>query len=412
MAFTEEITERKKAEEQLRQSHTELAAALQTLQEAQDQLVRQERLAAVGQLAAGIAHDFNNILAVILLYAQMMMAQSQLPPWETEAVATIEKQTKTAAHLVQQILDFSRQAMIAKKNLDWLPLLKEQAKLLTHTLPEHITVTFETDAAGPYTVHADAARLQQLVLNLAVNARDAMPSGGELRIELNKLKLTAAQEELPGGDWLRLRVSDSGTGIPPEDQPYLFEPFFTTKAPGQGSGLGLAQAQGIVLQHDGRIEFATEVGQGTTFTVYLPAAAEAATPEAASSPTAGGRQETILVVEDNKTVRQALIASLEALNYRTTAVNNGREALNYLQAHPNQVEAILSDMIMPVMGGAELFAEIQRQPRPVPMVIVTGHQMDAEMEEMLAQGLAGWLPKPINLDGLAALLEQALSRKT
>jgi PAS domain S-box-containing protein len=286
-----DVTGQKETEWELRQSHAELAAALQNLQDAQAQLIQQERLAAVGQLAAGIAHDFNNILAVILLYAQMMNRSSQLPPWETEAVVTIEQQTKTAAQLVQQILDFSRRSMMEKRTLDWLPLLKEQVRLLRHTLPDNITVSLQAAPTGGYMVRADAARLQQMVLNLAVNARDAMPDGGELRLELDKLDLTAAQDSLPAGSWLRLRVSDTGQGITEEDSQHIFEPFFTTKPPGQGSGLGLSQAQGIVLQHDGRIELTTAVGQGTTFTIYLPAVAEEPELVAAPATTESGRRE-------------------------------------------------------------------------------------------------------------------------
>jgi PAS domain S-box-containing protein len=403
VAVKEDITERKQAEEALRRSNEELLTT-------QKQLIQQERLAAVGQLAAGIAHDFNNILAVILLYAQMMNRSSHLPPWETEAVVTIEKQTKTAAQLVQQILDFSRRSMMEKRTLDWLPLLKEQVRLLRHTLPDNITVTLQTGAGGPFMVCADAARLQQMLLNLAVNARDAMPDGGELRLELDKLDLAAAQDSLLAGSWLRLRVSDTGQGITPEDSQHIFEPFFTTKPPGQGSGLGLSQAQGIVLQHDGGIEFTTEIGQGTAFTIYLPAVAGEAELVAAPAAAQSGQRETVLLVEDNDIVRQALVASLQALNYEVTAVSNGREALDYLQANPDQVDAILSDMIMPIMGGAELFRQVQRLARPIPMIIITGHRMNEELDSLVTQGLVGWLMKPVNLDGLADLLEQALRR--
>ena len=374
------------------------------------QLVQQERLAAVGQLAAGIAHDFNNLLAVILLYTQMMMEQSQLPPWETEAIATMEKQVKTAAHLVQQILDFSRRAMLQKNELDWLPLLKEQMKLLTHTLPENIVVTLTVQALGPYLVRADASRLQQMVLNLAINARDAMPNGGQLYFELDKLTLTEAEGDLAAGTWVRLQIGDTGEGVAEEDRPYIFEPFFTTKEPGKGSGLGLAQAHGIVLQHEGHIAFETAVNQGTTFTIYLPFVGEVAqsaplTPQPLAQ--AGG-QESVLLVEDNEAVRQALTTSLQVLNYQVTAVANGQEAIDFLQANPDQVDIILSDMIMPDMGGAELFQQVQQQARPIPMVIITGHRLNKELDKLLAQGLSGWLAKPSSLYDLAGLLDKTL----
>ena len=236
--------------------------------------------------------------------------------------------------------------------LDWRNLLEGQTNLLRSALPDNIRISLRVDPPGPYIIHADAARLQQMILNLAINARDAMPQGGVLQLWLDRLTLSQAQDNLPAGNWLRLRVIDNGEGISNGVQPYVFEPFFTTKEPGKGSGLGLSQAQGIVLQHDGRIEFATVVRNGTTFTIYLPAHGEAESAVTPSEPAASGRRETILLAEDNDTMRAALLSGLEALNYQVAGAANGREALNYLEAHPGQVAAILSDMVMPVMGGA------------------------------------------------------------
>jgi two-component system, cell cycle sensor histidine kinase and response regulator CckA len=402
-----DISDRKQAEESLRQSHAELAAALQALQDAQAQLVQQERLAAVGQLAAGVAHDFNNILAAIILYAQLMQ-QPISPQWAQEGLETIETQAKTGARLVEQILDFSRRSMLEKGTLDWLPILKEQIRLLVHTLPENIKLSFTAAQPANYIIHADATRLQQVLLNLALNGRDAMPNGGELRITLDKLDLTEPQGKLTVGSWLQLCVSDTGQGIPEKDRPYIFEPFFTTKPPGKGSGLGLSQVQGIVMQHGGQIEFVTAVNQGTTFTIYLPAIAQKMPAAPAEIEVAHGQQETILVVEDNEAVRLALIASLELLNYQVVAVENGRDALDYLAQQSSSIDLILSDMIMPIMGGAELFQHIRQQPLPIPMVLITGHQMDKKLNELMAQGLSGWIAKPLELGKLGHLVGKAL----
>ena len=398
----QDITERKQAEAALRQSHEELLTA-------QEQLVQQERMAAVGQLAAGIAHDFNNMLAIIMLYAQMMKSNSDLAEWETKAVTIIDEQTKMAAKMVQQILDFGRRSMMEKRPLNLLPLLQEQVALLTRTLPDNVTVTLTTHAPGPYMVCADATRLQQIVLNLAVNARDAMPSGGALRFELDKFDLAQANGKLTAGSWLRLCVSDTGQGIPEDKRAYIFEPFFTTKPPGKGSGLGLSQTQGIVLQHDGHIKVETAVNKGTTFTIYLPTIADAEETAVVAAPTTpSGAQQTILLVEDNPVVRQALVESLQGLNYQVTAVANGQEALDLLQANADEVDIILSDLVMPAVGGTQLFQQVQQQTQPIPMVIITGHQMDKELNELVAQGLTGWLTKPVNLDDLATLLQKAI----
>jgi two-component system cell cycle sensor histidine kinase/response regulator CckA len=237
---------------------------------------QQERLAAVGQLAAGIAHDFNNIMAAIVLYAQMTTRMEGLPTVVWERMETIDQQARYATKLIQQILDFSRQAVLERRPLDLIPLLKEHVKLLKRTLPESIEVRldYEPDEyATPFTVNADPTRMQQMVTNLALNARDAMPLGGQLCIGLERitvrLKESPLLPEMEPGDWVRLTMSDSGTGIPPDVLPHIFEPFFTTRAP-LGSGLGLAQVHGIVGQHGGRIDVDTQVGRGTTFTIYLP----------------------------------------------------------------------------------------------------------------------------------------------
>jgi two-component system cell cycle sensor histidine kinase/response regulator CckA len=236
--------------------------------EIQAQLQQQERLAAVGQLAAGIAHDFNNIMASIVLYAQMVARSPELPECDQERMAVINQQAWHASQLIQQILDFSRRAVLERRSLDVLSLLKEHVKLLERTLPEHIRTELNY-GQDEYTVQADPTHVQQMVTNLAVNARDVMPSGGTLRIGLERITVEPRKSpilpEMEAGKRIRLTVSDTGTGIPPDVLPHIFEPFFTTKEPGEGSGLGLAQVHGIVGQHGGRIDVETQVGEGTTF---------------------------------------------------------------------------------------------------------------------------------------------------
>ena len=384
---------------------TDLKQAQQKLEEAQDQLVQQERLAAIGQLAAGIAHDFNNILAVLLLYAQLMGQSDKLPKWEKEAISIIEKQTKVAANLVEQILDFSRQSILERVKLNWLPLLKEQMQLLQRTLPEYIDLTFRYSEADMYMVLGDSPRLQQMVLNLALNSRDAMPNGGELVFELSKVDLQEEKAGVPAGQWVKLQVRDTGEGIDEGTRRYIFEPFFTTKEPGKGSGLGLSQVQGIVAQHDGHIVLKTAVNQGTTFSIYLPAIATAPPPPPMTSDFGPiGQQETILLVEDNPTVRIAMEGTLDALNYQVITAEHGLDAITILEKDVDRIDLILSDMIMPKMGGAELLRHIYQEGWSVPMVIMTGHHLKEELDALLTLGLHSWVTKPVSLENLAQLL--------
>ncbi len=238
------------------------------------ELRQQERLAAVGQLAAGIAHDFNNILAVIVLYAQMALQGQDLPQRLRSDIRVIAQEADHAADLVQQILDFGRRAMLEPRPMDLVPFLEEQTKLLERTLPEDIRIALHLSCSEAM-VHADPTRMQQMVTNLAVNARDAMPHGGTFTIGVNALNVAPGTDpplrDMAPGEWICLTFADTGTGIAPEAQPHIFEPFYTTKEPGKGSGLGLAQVYGIVKQHNGTIALDSKPGCGTTFTVYLPA---------------------------------------------------------------------------------------------------------------------------------------------
>lgn len=393
---------------------------------------QQERLATVGQLAAGIAHDFNNIMATIILYAHTLSRRiPALSPGNRERLATIKQQAMHATDLIQQILDFSRRAALKRLPLDLAPLLKEQVKMLARTLPESIEIDLAYEPAlsgegpGEFTVNADPTRVQQVVMNLAVNARDAMPEGGNLRFGLERIEIQPGESpplpKMKAGAWVQMTVSDTGTGIPPDVLPHIFDPFFTTKAPGAGSGLGLAQVYGIVKQHEGEIDVHSQVGQGTTFTIYLPAM-PVHPPEAATlelSAPAQGQGETVLVVEDDAAMREALVDSLELLNYRVLAAANGQEALEILERQTLQVSEdsslevalVLSDVVMPRMGGIALLHALKQRGLTVPVVLLTGHPLEKEMEELRAQGMSDWLFKPPSLEQLAKVVARALKHE-
>jgi CheY-like chemotaxis protein len=327
--------------------------------------------------------------------------------------------------LIQQILDFSRRAVLERRPLDLGVLVKEHVGLLRRTLPESIDVGLVLHPVdrgiADYMVLADPTRMQQMVTNLALNARDAMPDGGELRFELEVLKVRPGESpllpEMEAGDWVMLTVVDTGTGISTDVMPRIFEPFFTTKTP-LGSGLGLAQVHGIVGQHKGRITVDTEVGKGTVFTIYLPAyspESSAAILPKGSSSLPLGQGELILVVEDDAAVRQALVESLKDLNYRAAAVADGREALMVLDEAPpedgspaTEIALMLSDVVMPGMGGLALLNAVRERGLNIPVLLMTGHPLERELEGLREQGVIDWLPKPVALDELAHLIARVL----
>ncbi|MBN1872790.1 MAG: GAF domain-containing protein [Anaerolineae bacterium] len=378
----------------------------------------QERLASVGQLAAGIAHDFNNIMSTIILYAQMTARSPSLSALDHERMTTISQQAHYATRLIAQILDFSRRAVLDRSALDLLPLLKEHIQILQRTLPENIDVKLVYGSEN-YTISGDPARLQQVFMNLAINARDAMPEGGLLCFELERFQITEMDAppfpEMNPGDWIRISVSDNGTGIAPDALPHIFAPFFSTKLPGQGSGLGLAQVYGIIGVHEGYIDVNTRLGAGTTFILYLPALSLPVSPPLLL-PTAElflGHGEFVLVVEDNPTTQSALVEGLNSLNYQVLTAQNGQEALSLLESPPENahIVLVLSDVVMPKMGGMALLRAMQERGYQTGVILLTGHPLKEELENLRSQSntlLVDWLLKPISLEKLAAVVAQAL----
>ncbi len=376
----------------------------------------QDRLAAVGQLAAGIAHDFNNIMTVITLYTHLVHKDTGLPERSRERLAVISQQAGHASKLIEQILDFSRSTVVARHPLDLIPFLKEFVKLIKRTLPENINIQLIHEPE-PHTINADPTRMHQMFMNLVLNARDAMPGGGTLTIELKKLRNTlpppisiAAQR---AKRWLQVSVQDTGTGIPDEILPQVFDPFFTTKPPSVGTGLGLSQVYGILKLHEGEVTISTEVGEGTTFNLYFPVfqpEEEETTVQETESLTQG-YGETILVVEDDAVTLEALVDSLALLNYQTQTASNGQEALAFLEKHHRDIALLLSDVVMPEMGGIALLKALRQQGIKMRAVMLTGHPLEHEFEELSQLGISGWLQKPPSMEQLADIIAQALRTK-
>jgi PAS domain S-box-containing protein len=378
--------------------------------EVEQQALQQERLAAVGQLAGGIAHDFNNLLTTILLYAHLPLGKHDLPPDVTRSLEAILEEAKRAASLVSQILDFSRRSPIKTQPLDLGPLVEETAQMLRRVLPENIRLDVGVDADN-HVVDADPTRIQQVVMNLALNARDAMPEGGELRVALSRAGIRPGANPpvlgMPAGEWVCLTVADTGTGLSDEVQSHLFEPFFTTKPPGKGTGLGLAQVHGIVMQHKGHIGVETEAGKGTAFSIYLPAhpgEAEEAAGEIAASPQ--GRGETILLVEDNAGLREASRRILESLGYRVLAAADGGEALAVCQSAG--IDLVITDLVMPEVGGRELVQELRKTRPDLKALAITGYVLQQDVDELRREGFLDVVHKPFDVDAMARMVRRVL----
>ena len=380
----------------------------------EEQLRHQEKLAAVGQLAGGIAHDFNNILASILLYAELAQKHKPLAPKVAQALETITIEGNRAAELVSQILDFSRRAMIRPQPLDLVPFVQEVIGIFRRTIPERVHMTLDL-GVGACIIEADPTRIQQALLNLVANARDAMPDGGELQIGLHRVEIepdeTAPVADMPSGTWARLTVADTGEGMTEAVQSHLFEPFFTTKEPGEGTGLGLAQVHGIVKQHHGYIDVTSAPGEGSTFRLYFPCQSRPQPKPADEimNELPQGAGECILVVEDARSLREIMAEFLTTLGYTVLTATNGREALASLQE--NHADLLITDWVMPELGGDALLHAARKDHPMLPALAITGYLMDADTEALRASGFVSVLTKPFEMQELATEVRRALSTR-
>ncbi len=373
---------------------------------------REYRLATVGQLAAGIAHDFNNLLTVMMGVPQILEMRDDMPDAVKEDLRTIHEQGQRAAQLIRQILDFSRSSDAERQLVNLISFLKETVKLMQRTLPASIGIETEFEE-GSYTIEANLTQLQQILTNLAVNARDAMPEGGGLRVGLSSLQLPPRGKppvpKMDPGDWVVWTVADTGAGMEPSVLKQIYEPFFTTKAAGEGTGLGLAQVYGIVKQYGGHIDVESEVGKGTTFRIYLPRVVEEEVGELEEIDLPKGRGETVLLVEDQEEVMQIAKSMLEVLNYRVLTASDGEQALTAYDQHPGEIDLILTDMVMPKMSGQELATAFQDKDPGVRILVMSGYQVTELIEEQFPESIVGWLEKPMSLDRVAHAVRAALT---
>jgi hypothetical protein len=397
LAVAVDVTERNRMERQLRQT---------------------QKMEAIGSLAGGVAHDFNNLLSVILSYAELLSAEIKPNDPMRRDLEEITGAGKRAAGLTRQLLAFGRQQILQPVVLDLNAVIADIAQMLKRVVGEDLDLNV-LNATGLWTVKADHGQIEQVLMNLVVNARDAMPTGGKLTIETANVELdsthAASDVGVAGpGRYVRLSVSDTGSGIDPRTRERIFEPFFTTKEKGKGTGLGLSTVFGIVRQSGGNISVSSHPGEGTTFNVYLPQAGPDCTAaiDAAVETYAEGGSETILLVEDDEAVRLLARRVLEGRGYLVLDAQSAGDALLLCERHKGTIDVLLTDVVMPRMSGREL-AERLRPLRPnMKVVYMSGYTDDAVIHHGVRNSEVAFLQKPITPHTLARKLREVIESQS
>ena len=389
----EDITERRQIEERLRQS---------------------QKMEAIGQLAGGVAHDFNNILAAVMMEVELAATAKDLPPDTREGLQVIGVAADRAAALTRQLLLFSRRQVMQPHRLDINAVVTTLAKMLQRILGEDVKVQLHLHPS-PLLAHADAGMLDQVIMNLAVNARDAMPNGGRLIIETAERHITEdelrASPDAAAGHHVCISVSDTGVGMTEDVKAHLFEPFFTTKQPGKGTGLGLATIFGIVKQHRGWIRVYSEIGQGTTFRIFLPACEQGhgSPSEGHAASTPRGGTETILLVEDETSVREVTKRMLERHGYRVLEAVSGGEALRIWGEQGDRIQLVFTDLVMPGgIGGRELAEQLRFIQPNLKIVFTSGYSAELAGGAIRLQEGVNFIQKPSSLNQVLDTIRRCL----
>jgi PAS domain S-box-containing protein len=392
-----DVTERKQLEEQLRQS---------------------QKMEAFGQLAGGVAHDFNNLLTIILGHIALLQLQESLNPDQAAGLVEIAKAAERAANLTRQLLTFSRRQLFQPKPLDFNEIVANTSKMLQRLIGEHIGLeTHFTPGGAP--VMADRTMMEQILINLAVNSRDAMPKGGRLIIQTAAIVISEADAlanpKARPGTFIRLKVTDTGCGIGPKEMERIFEPFFTTKEVGKGTGLGLATVFGIVAQHHGWIEVESKVNAGATFYIYLPRLPESekSQTEFSRAPEVRGGKETILLVEDEAPVRSLARTLLERKGYHVIEADSGLSALEIWQEQRDAIDLLFTDMVMPEgISGRELAARLLAEKPGIKVIYTSGYTDDMLGENSPLRNNPNFLEKPFSSHKLLQRVRDCLDGVT
>ena len=383
-------------------------------QQLESQLRQAQKMEAVGRLAGGVAHDFNNLLMVIKGHTELLL--NALPPSDnvTRKIQQIDRSADRAASLTRQLLAFSRRQVLQPRAINLNSVVDEMGKLLPRLIGEDIDLVINT-AADLGTIRADASQMEQVIMNLAVNARDAMPSGGRLRIETSNAELdhsyAATHPIVQAGRYVLLAVTDTGTGMDPETQAHIFEPFFTTKEQGKGTGLGLATVYGVVKQSGGFIWVYSELGKGTSFKIYLPRVDQPAEGPGSSqvSTVEPHGTETVLLAEDELDVREVAREFLESGGYTVLEASNGAEALRLAAEHKGRIDLLVTDMVMPGMTGQELAGRLQKACSGLGVIYMSGYSEDAAAEAAQSDASTRLLTKPFSKNMILRTVREVLS---
>ncbi|WP_319585491.1 PAS domain S-box protein [uncultured Desulfobulbus sp.] len=382
------------------------------------QVIQAQKSEAIGTLAGGIAHDFNNILGGIIGYTELALYRnpSAVDDKVREYLEHVLEGGNRAKDLVQQILRFSRHSNVAMAPINLAPVIRESIQLLRSTLPATVTIRLQLDV-GCDRVLGDPTQMHQIVMNLATNACHAMrETGGLLTISLENITLTRRRQfmsmTIPPGQYLRLRVTDTGSGIKPAVLERIFEPYFTTKNVNEGSGLGMAVVRGIVKNHQGLIEIETNLGKGTCVDVFLPLTRRSAAENtAANQPLPLGRGERVLIVDDEAFFLEVIEECLKLLGYQVTATQSSPTALQTFQENPHGYDLLITDQTMPEMTGVQLTQEIRRINNTIPIILCTGYSETVTEQSAGYYGITGFLMKPVNVSDLAKTINEIFSQK-
>ncbi|MBM2812241.1 MAG: hypothetical protein HW416_3000, partial [Chloroflexi bacterium] len=386
---------------------TERHRAQEMLQEREVQLLHAQKMEAIGQLAGGIAHDFNNLLTVIIGFGNLVLERTDLPIGAQAQLGEVVKAGERAAALTNQLLAFGRRQNLQPQVLDLNVVLADIEQLLAQLVGAPIDL-IKRPASDLGSVQADPGQIEQVIVNLVVNARDAMPDGGQLTIETTNVELDAwlghVGMAVPAGSYVRLLLRDTGTGMDPETLARIFEPFFTTKEPGKGTGLGLASVYGIVTQSGGHVRVESKPGVGTVFEIYLPrvdATVRSAGRRDATAAVPRG-SETVLLVEDEPMVRSLVSAVLHALGYVVLEASGGYQALTLLASHGRPIDLLVTDIVMPQMDGREVARHVTERYPATKVLYLSGYASPAAVEG------AHFMQKPFTPLAIAAKVRAVL----
>ena len=392
-----DITERKKAEEERRKLEVQFQQA--------------QRFEALGTLAGGIAHDFNNLLMNIQGNTSLMLFEIEDSHPFFESLKKIEKQVKSGAHLTRQMLGYARKGKFDAKSVDLNQIVDESAETFGRTRKE-ITIQREFDETL-FPVEADQGQIEQVLLNLYVNAADAMPGGGKLILKTKNethVNIKSSHYDPQPGKYVQLTITDSGIGMDRQTLERIFDPFFSTKDMGRGTGLGLASVYGIVKSHDGYIDVESEKGHGTTFTIFLPATEKRIEDPAEADARLIKGSGTLLIVDDEELILDVGVNMLEKLGYTVLAAKNGTEAVDIFKANKNKIKMIILDIIMPDMGGGEVYDKIKAINPDVKVLLSSGYSVDGQAIELLEHGCKGFMQKPFTMEELSGKITQILKK--